>query len=240
MLASKNDLLKVITTTYSKLLEISDKEKIQILAPIYKGICGINEINKTIQDLFNKNELLIEYGELIYKAEDRVMQLVNRPEDNIFNGDIGYIYDIYKENGKYKIIIDYDNNLVTYEKQDLNQITLSYACSIHKAQGSEFDNIIIPFIDNYNFMLNKNLTYTAVTRAKNKLILCGNPNVFYKSIEPNNTVTRQTALCWFFTTNNNLDKTEIILEEDYILNYQNINNIDPMIGMDDIKPSDFL
>ena len=80
MLASKNDLLKVITTTYSKLLEISDKEKIQILAPIYKGICGINEINKTIQDLFNKNELLIEYGELIYKAEDRVMQLVNRPE----------------------------------------------------------------------------------------------------------------------------------------------------------------
>ena len=240
LLASKNDLLKVITTTYSNLLEISDKEKIQILAPIYKGICGINEINKTIQDLFNKNELLIEYGELIYKAEDRVMQLVNRPEDNIFNGDIGYIYDIYKENGKYKIIIDYDNNLVTYEKQDLNQITLSYACSIHKAQGSEFDNIIIPFIDNYNFMLNKNLTYTAVTRAKNKLILCGNPNVFYKSIEPNNTVTRQTALCWFFTANNNLDKTEIILEEDYILNYQNINNIDPMIGMEDIKPSDFL
>ena len=240
LLASKNDLLKVITTTYSNLLEISDKEKIQILAPIYKGICGINEINKTIQDLFNKNELLIEYGELIYKAEDRVMQLVNRPEDNIFNGDIGYIYDIYKENGKYKIIIDYDNNLVTYEKQDLNQITLSYACSIHKAQGSEFDNIIIPFIDNYNFMLNKNLTYTAVTRAKNKLILCGNPNVFYKSIEPNNTVTRQTALCWFFTANNNLEKTEIILEEDYILNYQNINNIDPMIGMEDIKPSDFL
>ena len=240
LLASKNDLLKVITTTYSKLLEISDKEKIQILAPIYKGICGINEINKTIQDLFNKNELLIEYGELIYKAEDRVMQLVNRPEDNIFNGDIGYIYDIYKENGKYKIIIDYDNNLVTYEKQELNQITLSYACSIHKAQGSEFDNIIIPFIDNYNFMLNKNLTYTAVTRAKKKLILCGNPNVFYKSIEPNNTVIRQTALCWFFTMNNMLDESEIILEENYILNYQNINNIDPMIGMDDIKPLDFL
>ena len=240
LLASKNDLLKVITTTYSSLLEISDKEKIQILAPIYKGICGINEINKAIQDLFNKNELIIEYGELIYKAEDRVMQLVNRPEDNIFNGDIGYIYDIYKENGKYKIIIDYDNNLVTYEKQELNQITLSYACSIHKAQGSEFDNIIITFIDNYNFMLNKNLTYTAVTRAKKKLILCGNPNVFYKSIEPNNTVIRQTALCWFFTMNNMLDESEIILEENYILNYQNINNIDPMIGMDDIKPLDFL
>ena len=242
LLASKNDLLKVITTTYSSLLEISDKEKIQILAPIYKGICGINEINKAIQDLFNKNELIIEYGELIYKAEDRVMQLVNRPEDNIFNGDIGYIYDIYKENGKYKIIIDYDNNLVTYEKQELNQITLSYACSIHKAQGSEFDNIIIPFIDNYNFMLNKNLTYTAITRAKKKLILCGDSKVFYKSIEPTNVVTRQTSLEWFFTTDREAEIQNIELEEikEYILDFQNINSIDPMIGMDNIKPTDFI
>lgn len=89
-------------------------------------------------------------------------------------------------------------------------------------------------------MLNKNLTYTAVTRAKKKLVLCGNPNVFYKSIEPNNTVTRQTALCWFFTMNNMLGESDIVFEENYILNYQNINNIDPMIGMEDIKPLDFL
>ena len=243
LLASKNDLLKVITTTYSKLLEISDKEKIQILAPIYKGICGINEINKTIQDLFNKNELLIEYGELIYKAEDRVMQLVNRPEDNIFNGDIGYIKEIYKEGNKFKIVIDYDDNYVTYEKQELNQITLSYACSIHKAQGSEFENVIIPFIDNYNFMLNKNLTYTAITRAKKKLILCGNHNVFYKSIEPTNTVNRQTALEWFFTTDREADIEDIEIDEElktFILDFQNINTIDPMIGMENIKPTDFL
>ena len=240
LLATKNELLDVITTTYKSLLELNGKEKIQILAPIYKGVCGINEINKTIQELFNDNELYVDYGDLIYKIDDRVMQLVNRPEDNIFNGDIGNIYDIYKENGKYKIIVDYDDNLVTYEKQELNQITLSYACSIHKAQGSEFDNIIIPFIDNYNFMLNKNLTYTAVTRAKKKLILCGNPSVFYKSIEPNNTVVRQTALCWFFTVNKQLDEQEVVLNKNFILNYQNINTIDPMIGMEDIKPSDFL
>ncbi len=240
LLATKNELLDVITTTYKSLLELNGKEKIQILAPIYKGVCGINEINKTIQELFNDNELYVDYGDLIYKIDDRVMQLVNRPEDNIFNGDIGNIYDIYKENGKYKIIVDYDDNLVTYEKQELNQITLSYACSIHKAQGSEFDNIIIPFIENYNFMLNKNLTYTAVTRAKKKLILCGNPSVFYKSIEPNNTVVRQTALCWFFTVNKQLDEQEVVLNKNFILNYQNINTIDPMIGMEDIKPSDFL
>ena len=171
------------------------------------------------------------------------MQLVNRPEDNIFNGDIGYIQEVYKEGNKVKIVIDYDGNYVTYEKQELNQITLSYACSIHKAQGSEFENVIIPFIDNYNFMLNKNLTYTAITRAKKKLILCGDSKVFYKSIESTNVVTRQTSLEWFFTTDREAEIQDIELEEEikeYILDFQNINTIDPMIGMENIKPIDFL
>ena len=241
--ANKNEMINVISAVYDDLIKNSSKENIQILAPIYKGTSGINEINTAIQARFNDSDEQIEYGELIYKINDRVMQLVNRPEDNIFNGDIGYIQEMYKEGNKVKIVIDYDGNYVTYEKQELNQITLSYACSIHKAQGSEFENIIIPFIDNYNFMLNKNLTYTAITRAKKKLILCGNPNVFYKSIEPTNVVTRQTALEWFFTTDREAEIQSIELDEEikeYILDFQNINNIDPMIGMDNIKPTDFL
>ena len=241
--ANKNEMINVISAIYDDLIKGSAKENIQILAPIYKGTSGINEINMAIQSRFNNNEEQIEYGELIYKVNDRVMQLVNRPEDNIFNGDIGYIEEIYKEENKVKIVIDYDGNYVTYEKTELNQITLSYACSIHKAQGSEFENVIIPFIDNYNFMLNKNLTYTAITRAKKKLILCGSSNVFYKSIEPTNVVTRQTALEWFFTTDKEAEIKELELEEEikeYILNFQNINTIDPMIGMGDIKPIDFI
>ena len=241
--ANKNEMINVISAIYDDLIKGSAKENIQILAPIYKGTSGINEINMAIQSRFNDNEEQIEYGELIYKVNDRVMQLVNRPEDNIFNGDIGYIEQIYKEGNKFKIVIDYDGNYVTYEKTELNQITLSYACSIHKAQGSEFENVIIPFIDNYNFMLNKNLTYTAITRAKKKLILCGSSNVFYKSIEPTNVVTRQTALEWFFTTDKEAEIKELELEEEikeYILNFQNINTIDPMIGMGDIKPIDFI
>lgn len=241
--ANKNEMINVISAIYDDLIKGSSKENIQILAPIYKGTSGINEINMAIQSRFNDNEEQIEYGELIYKVNDRVMQLVNRPEDNIFNGDIGYIEEIYKEGNKVKIVIDYDGNYVTYEKTELNQITLSYACSIHKAQGSEFENVIIPFIDNYNFMLNKNLTYTAITRAKKKLILCGSSNVFYKSIEPTNVVTRQTALEWFFTTDKEAEIKELELEEEikeYILNFQNINTIDPMIGMGDIKPIDFI
>ena len=246
--ANKNEMINVISAIYDDLIKGSAKENIQILAPIYKGTSGINEINIAIQSRFNDNEEQIEYGELIYKVNDRVMQLVNRPEDNIFNGDIGYIEKIYKEGNKVKIVIDYDGNYVTYEKTELNQITLSYACSIHKAQGSEFENVIIPFIDNYNFMLNKNLTYTAITRAKKKLILCGSSNVFYKSIEPTNVVTRQTALEWFFTTDRDAEMQNLEIKEEtkkeeinrYILNFQNINIIDPMIGMDDIKPTDFI
>ena len=241
--ANKNEMINVISAIYDDLIKGSAKENIQILAPIYKGTSGINEINTAIQSRFNDNEEQIEYGELIYKVNDRVMQLVNRPEDNIFNGDIGYIEQIYKEGNKVKIVIDYDGNYVTYEKTELNQITLSYACSIHKAQGSEFENVIIPFIDNYNFMLNKNLTYTAITRAKKKLILCGDSKVFYKSIEPTNVVTRQTSLEWFFTTDREAEIQNIELEEEikeYILDFQNINSIDPMIGMDNIKPTDFI
>ena len=241
--AHKNEMINVISAIYDDLIKGSTKENIQILAPIYKGTSGINEINTAIQSRFNDNEEQIEYGELIYKVNDRVMQLVNRPEDNIFNGDIGYIEQIYKEGNKVKIVIDYDGNYVTYEKTELNQITLSYACSIHKAQGSEFENVIIPFIDNYNFMLNKNLTYTAITRAKKKLILCGDSKVFYKSIEPTNVVTRQTALEWFFTTDREAEIQDIELEEEikeYILDFHNINSIDPMIGMDNIKPTDFI
>ena len=241
--ANKNEMINVISAIYDDLIKGSAKENIQILAPIYKGTSGINEINTAIQSRFNDNEEQIEYGELVYKVNDRVMQLVNRPEDNIFNGDIGYIEQIYKEGNKVKIVIDYDGNYVTYEKTELNQITLSYACSIHKAQGSEFENVIIPFIDNYNFMLNKNLTYTAITRAKKKLILCGDSKVFYKSIESTNVVTRQTSLEWFFTTDREAEIQNIELEEEikeYILDFQNINSIDPMIGMDNIKPTDFI
>lgn len=241
LMANKKEILDVIIMTYQDMLEDFDKEKIQILAPIYRGGAGINEINSAIQNKFNANTSFVEYGELIYKVDDRVMQLVNRPEDNIFNGDIGYIVDIFSDGKIIKIAIDYDGNIVTYEKKELNQITLSYACSIHKAQGSEFDNVIIPFIDSYNFMLNKNLTYTAVTRAKKKLILCGDPGVFYKSIEPTNVENRKTALEWFFTYDAEENKEDSDIKEDnYILSFDNINIIDPMIGMDEIRPEDFL
>ncbi|MBU0278127.1 ATP-dependent RecD-like DNA helicase [Gemella sp. zg-1178] len=238
IITKKNKILDTIKNIYSNLLNITSRNNIQILAPIYKTNYGINIINKLIQDEFNNNDTLIEYGENIYKIDDRIMQLVNRPEDNIFNGDIGVVYDIYKEDNKFKIVIEYDGNYVTYEKQDLNQICLSYASSIHKSQGSEFDYVIIPLVDSYNFMFNKNLIYTAITRAKTKLIFCGEKDVFYKASEENNIVKRDTYLKEFFVKKE--DCQDNISEIDYILTPDNINNIDAMIGMDNITPLDYM
>ncbi|MBF0713218.1 ATP-dependent RecD-like DNA helicase [Gemella sp. GH3] len=238
IITRKDDLLENISKIYNGILENTTNDKIQIIAPIYKSFYGITEINKMIQNNFNDNDILVEYGELIYKIDDRVMQLVNRPEDNIFNGDIGIIYDIYKENNKYKIVVDYDNNFVTYEKQDLSQITLSYACSIHKSQGSEFEYVIVPLVDNYKFMLNKNLIYTAITRTKKKLILCGNPSIFYYAIDGNNIIIRESYLKNYFLFEN--ENSYDLSDNEFILTPKNINFIDSMIGMEDITPFDFI
>lgn len=232
-ISNKEDILNEIIDQYSKILKTTSYEKVQILVPIYKGPYGIHSINKLIQEKFNTNTISLEYGDFLFKVNDRVMQLVNRTEDNVFNGDIGIITDIFKEDNKDKITVNFDNIYITYEKQDLKELMLAYACSIHKSQGSEFEHVIVPLVDNYMFMYNKNLIYTAITRAKEKLYLCGNPNTFYFSIAPDNIVKRNSFLKNLFS-----DKTLDIKEETYILNMDNIYSIDPMIGMENIILSD--
>lgn len=227
-ITNKSDILDQILEQYSKLLKLTTYDKVQILVPIYKGPYGINSINKLIQEKFNSNTISIQYGEFTFKVNDKVMQLINRTEDNVFNGDIGIITDIFKEDNKDKITVNFDNIYITYEKQELNELILAYACSIHKSQGSEFEYVIIPLVDNYKFMYNKNLIYTAITRAKNKLYLCGDPNTFYYSVAPDNVIERNSYLKFLFS-----NKELFYKSEEYILTMNNIFSIDPMIGMED-------
>ncbi|WP_374724636.1 SF1B family DNA helicase RecD2 [Calidifontibacillus erzurumensis] len=153
---------------------------VQVLAPMYRGTAGIDALNKMLQDLFNpkteqRRELI--FGEVIYRVGDKVLQLVNKPEDNVFNGDIGEIVSIIyaKENieKQDQVVIQYEGAEVVYTRQDLHNITHAYCCSIHKSQGSEFPIVIIPIVKGYYRMLRRNLIYTAVTRSKDYLILCG-------------------------------------------------------------------
>ncbi len=163
--------MKEISTTYK---DYSYK-KFQILSPMYKTINGIDNINKELQEIFNekkarKKELIV--AETNYREEDKVIELTNMPDENVYNGDIGIINKI--NNGhKKEIYIDYDGNTVKYTASNFNKFKPAYAISIHKAQGSEFDIVIIPIVKSFNKMLYRKLIYTGITRCKKKLYLIG-------------------------------------------------------------------
>lgn len=200
---SSDSILEILKTTCQRLVEKDiDQKRIQLMAPMYAGINGIDNLNKELQKIFNpedhnKNE--IRYGDIVFRENDKILQLVNMPDDNVFNGDVGYIkYIIKAANSKSKkneIYVDYDGNVVKYLPKDFNKIKHGFIISIHKSQGSEFDLVIIPICMSYYRMLYRKLIYTAITRAKKKLIIIGEANAFKYSVDNNNEYIRKTNLC---------------------------------------------
>ncbi|WP_017755910.1 SF1B family DNA helicase RecD2 [Calidifontibacillus oryziterrae] len=191
---------------------------VQVLAPMYRGSAGIDTLNKMLQLLFNpksdqKREL--SFGEIIYRVGDKVLQLINQPDDNVFNGDIGEIVSIIyaKENteGTDQIIISFEGIEVLYTRQDLSKITHAYCCSIHKSQGSEFPIVIFPVVKGYYRMLRRNLIYTAITRSKDYLILCGDEEALRQGVLRQDEGLRKTTLAVKITerfNENNVEKQE--------------------------------
>lgn len=181
-----------ITDTYQ---DLSYKE-FQILCPMYKTIAGIDEINRHVQNKVNpktKNKKELQYGDVIFRENDKVLQLTNMPDENVYNGDIGIIKEI-KTAPKKEIIIDFDGNIVKYTPSNFNNFRLAYAISIHKAQGSEFDVVIIPIVRNFNKMLYRKLIYTGITRSKKKLYLIGDVNALKYAVSNNNSDIRRTSI----------------------------------------------
>ncbi len=174
---------RIIEIIHAALKQGYALEDIQVIIPMYANVAGIDNINRTIQDFVNpKSEDKPEMGcgHQILRLYDRVLQLKNQPEDDIFNGDIGYIIDVDEE--KEILVVDFDGNIVEYNKTTLPNLTLAYAISVHKSQGSEFKIVIMCVFKDYGMMLNKKLIYTAVSRAKKNLIILGNYQTFlYKS-----------------------------------------------------------
>ncbi|SEJ23356.1 exodeoxyribonuclease V alpha subunit [Bhargavaea ginsengi] len=189
---------KVLKSAISKGQSIHD---IQVLAPMYKGPAGIDNLNKLIQGIVNpakEGRKETVFGDITYRIGDKVLQLVNQPESNVFNGDIGEVVAIIKANEtvdkKEMIVVSFDGLEVTYERKDLSQLTLAYCISIHKSQGSEFGTVIMPVVRTYRRMLRRNLLYTGLTRAKNFLILIGEPDVFREGIARADDLSRLTTL----------------------------------------------
>lgn len=186
-----NNILE-ITDTYK---DLSYKD-FQILCPMYKTIAGIDEINNHIQKKFNKkakDKKEIATSEVIFREGDKVIQLTNMPDENVYNGDIGIIKEI-KTSPKKEIIIDFDGNIVKYTPSNFANFRLAYAISIHKAQGSEFEVVIIPIVKNFNKMLYRKLIYTGVTRSKKKLYLIGDTEALKTAVNNTSTDVRRTSI----------------------------------------------
>ena len=185
-----------------KALEKGYREKdIQVLAPMYKSQNGIDNLNKMLQEIFNpksndKNELIV--GNKIYREGDKILELVNDSDNSISNGDLGYIINITNKekngNKKNEIIVDFDGNIVSFSPDKFINITHGYAISVHKSQGGEFNMVIIPFVNSFKRMLYNKLIYTAVTRAKSKLILIGSREAFIYGVNNDYVNNRKTTL----------------------------------------------
>ena len=170
-----------------------DYKDFQVLAPMYKTIYGIDNLNKILQNIFNskdKNKKEIKLEDIIYRENDKVLQLTNMPEDNVFNGDIGIIHEIKNK----EIIIDFDGNLVKYTPSTYKNFKHGYVISIHKSQGSEFDNVILLVNKSYSKMLYRKLYYTAITRSKKNLIILGSIDALYNASINNTSTDRKTTL----------------------------------------------
>jgi exodeoxyribonuclease V alpha subunit len=210
---------------------------IQVLAPMYKGPAGIDKLNEVLQELFNpasEQRRELKHGDITYRIGDKVLQLVNQPDSNVFNGDMGEIVSVFfaKENTEKQdmLVISYEGNEVTYTKQDFNQITHAYCCSIHKSQGSEFPIVVLPIVKSYYRMLRRNLLYTAVTRSKQFLILCGEDEAFQLGVSRNEDSVRQTNLQPLLreSLDNDIEDPEIPFMKD------------ANIGMENVTPYDFM
>lgn len=188
----KNAILQVVERAIQKGYNMED---IQVLSPMYKGSGGIDVLNVALQQKFNpkdsfKNE--IKSGFTTFREGDKVLQLKNQTEDDIYNGDIGEIIEIIpsieSEDRKTTIVVDFQGNIIEYKPENFQNITLAYCISVHKSQGSEYPIVILPIQKQHFRMLSKKLIYTAITRSRRSLVMIGNEEVLKEACH---TIDRQ-------------------------------------------------
>ena len=174
------DLISLIKQDMADGYSIND---IQVLSPMYKGNWGIDNLNVLLQNTFNPqdiNKKEKKAGQFTFRIDDKILQLKNRPTDDVYNGDIGILAEI-DEKEKY-LMVDYSNIYVFYEYEELSDIALAYAMSVHKSQGSEYPIVYFVISKNNLRMLNRKLIYTAISRAKNKLVIIGDSALFMQGL----------------------------------------------------------
>lgn len=197
---TRNTVVDLIKNRLPKAYGYNFYKDIQILTQTRKGICGVYELNRILQEVLNpktKDSLELNFGNKVFRLNDKVMQTKNNydlsfTDSNgeegfgVYNGDMGIVFEI-DEKEKKIIVKMQDDRTVEYAVEDLDNLELSYAITIHKSQGSEFKSVIIPLFDSFYMLQTRNLLYTAITRAKENIVLVGNEEIMFNMIN-NNTI----------------------------------------------------
>lgn len=180
------------TTRLPKYYKMDPINDIQVLCPMQRGETGTANLNTVLQESLNKSTVSIKHGGTLYKLGDKVMQIKNNYDKNVFNGDIGRITSIDTEDKT--LVITYDENPVDYDVTELDEVVLAYATTVHKSQGSEYKIVVAPFTTQHYMMLQRNLLYTGVTRAKKIMVLIGTKKAVAMAVRNNKTTKRNTKL----------------------------------------------
>ncbi len=186
-------VMKLATWSVPQKLGLSPASpQIQVISPMYKGLLGVDNLNQELQKRLNPNGEGLKVGLREFRPRDKVMQLRNDYEKDIFNGDIGIV--LHADKAKFRLFVDFEGRTVSYEKEEMNDITLAYAVSVHKSQGSEYQAVIMPLMTQHFIMLQRNLFYTALTRAKKLSVVVGSFKALWIAIKNDKPVKRNSLV----------------------------------------------
>ena len=185
------EIMELVMTKLPRYYRIPPSE-IQVLTPMQRGVVGAANLNQILQDALNPDSPGLRRGGYLYRARDKVMQIRNNYDKEVFNGDIGVVVSVDGE--ERQLTVDFDGRDVVYDSSELDELVLAYAATIHKAQGSEYPIVVMPVMMNHYVMLQRNLLYTGITRAKKVLVLVGTKRALSYSVRHVTVTERNTML----------------------------------------------
>jgi exodeoxyribonuclease V alpha subunit len=192
-----NWVQEVVCERIPKMFGFHPRDQVQVLAPMYRGPAGVHALNERLQEALNPSGAMKAekrlYGQT-FRLGDKVMQVQNNYDKDVFNGDIGFV--VAFDPIMHVMTVEFDGRRVDYDWSEADQLVLAYAVSVHKAQGSEFPAVVLPLVTAHYMMLQRNLLYTAVTRARQLCVLVGSRRALGMAVKNDKVARRYTALDW--------------------------------------------